>query len=797
MERDADGPEGPPRPVTAAPVVFFPIRHHSPACALGLARALDEIRPAQVLVEAPVDFEPLLPLLTDPAARPPIAIVSLPPSRAEDGAGHTATYPFCAHSPEFVALAWARRTGARAALIDLPARHPQMRRHATAGEAAPAPLIADWRLDHNAYVAELCARRGVVDALALWDALFEAQAGSPDWRSFFEAVGLYCRHIRAVANPGEMEADGTLAREAQMASRLAVARAAGPGTIAVVTGGFHTPALIDSLDLPSASGPDPSAPPANAFLVRYGFRQLDHFSGYGAGLPHPAYYDRLWQAVGSGHGPDLTLGLMTDFADHLRRSQPQLALATPVLGAAMMAAQRLATLRDLPAPGRSELIDAIRSAGVKEAIELGRAPLLDAFHDFLTGDAMGELPPGTAQPPIVEAVRSQAQALGFNLEDGARRTRDLDVLRKPRHAAASRFLFALDLVDAGFASRVSGPDPISGWRGDVLFETWGYAWSPMVEAALIGRAADGQTLESVCLAELGRRHGRLASDGRARSADAASALLVAAVRTGFVRAIARAAEWCEAAIREDADAASIVRALSITAGLARPGPGAPDLAPQFAGLRRLAFERLILLFPLLKDTTADGLPALVKAVADLAGLVAGGDEAIDRGAFGSVVLEVLVASPPPALTGALLAFAGVIGLMREDEVASRIAAQLRGVHVEEGRAASVLTGCLAVSPRLIVHSAELLAATDDFFTEVEQEDFVAALPELRLAFGELTPGEIDRVASWAATRHGLEAEQLLDAAISHEELADNIAVAARVAEAWRADGLADWMEPRE
>ncbi|OWJ64638.1 DUF5682 family protein [Inquilinus limosus] len=784
--------------MTTTPVVFFPIRHHSPACALALARALDEIRPAQVLVEAPVDFEPLLPLLTDPAARPPIAIVSLPSAKAGDGAGHTATYPFCSHSPELVALAWARRSGAQASLIDLPARHLQMRRHATAGELAPAPLIADWRLDHNAYVAELCARRGVADALALWDALFEAQAGGGgDWRGFFDAVGLYCRHIRTVSDPAEMEADGTLAREAQMAARLAVARAAGPGAIAVVTGGFHTPALIESLDRPPRPGPDLEAPPANAFLVRYGFRQLDHFSGYGAGLPHPAYYDRLWHAVVSGHGPDLTLGLMTDFADHLRRTQPQLALATPVLGAAVMAARHLATLRDLPAPGRSELIDAIRSTGVKEAIELGRAPLLDAFHDFLTGDAMGELPPGTAQPPIVEAIRSQARSLGFNLEDGARRTRDLDILRKPRHAAASRFLFALDLVGAGFASRISGPDPLSGWRGDVLFESWSYAWSPMVEAALIGHAIDGRTLEALCLAELERRNGRLAADGRSRSAGAAAALLVAGVRTGFARTFARAADWCELAIQEDADAASIVQALSIMAGLARPGPGAPDPAPYFAGIRRRAFERLILLFPLLKDTPADGLPVLVRAVADLAGLVAGGDEAIDRDAFGGVLLEVLAASPPPALTGALLAFAGVIGLMPEEEVVSRIAAQLRGVHVEDGKAASVLTGCLAVAPRLIVHSAELLAATDDFFAQVGQDDFVAALPELRLAFGELTPGEIDRVASWAATRHGLAAEQLLDGTIPPEELAENMAVAIRMAEAWREDGLADWLEPRE
>ena len=191
---------------------------------MALRRALDEIRPAQVLVEGPADFEPLLPLLTDPRTRPPVAIVSLPAAASGDD-GAVTTYPFCVHSPEYVALCWAREAGASAALIDLPARHSEMRKRRR-DDQGPAPLIEDWRLDHNAYVTELCARRGVSNGAALWDALFESQGGVVDWRGFFEAVGVYCEHIRAVTPTWEMENDGTLPREARMADFLRAASGA-------------------------------------------------------------------------------------------------------------------------------------------------------------------------------------------------------------------------------------------------------------------------------------------------------------------------------------------------------------------------------------------------------------------------------------------------------------------------------------------------------------------------------------------------------------------------------------------
>ena len=86
-----------------------PIRHHSPACAAHLERLIDEVAPAAILVEGPCDFDPLINLLCDPRTRAPVALVSLREAPVGLATRRVASYfPFCAHSPELIALQAAR-----------------------------------------------------------------------------------------------------------------------------------------------------------------------------------------------------------------------------------------------------------------------------------------------------------------------------------------------------------------------------------------------------------------------------------------------------------------------------------------------------------------------------------------------------------------------------------------------------------------------------------------------------------------------------------------------------------------
>src|SRR5215216_2142707 len=55
-------------------IVYFPIRHHSPACARHLEHLIRERKPHTILIEGPASFTSLIPLVLHPKTRPPFAI---------------------------------------------------------------------------------------------------------------------------------------------------------------------------------------------------------------------------------------------------------------------------------------------------------------------------------------------------------------------------------------------------------------------------------------------------------------------------------------------------------------------------------------------------------------------------------------------------------------------------------------------------------------------------------------------------------------------------------------------------
>src|SRR5207248_1519722 len=158
-------------------VVYFPVRHHSPACAAHLRRWIGEHRPSAILVEGPASFTAKVDLLTDDACVCPVALYTtfidkrgrLPAGEGDAGPfgppRFAAYYPFCDYSPELVALRAGRAVGARLLFIDLEFAEMVLARHPD--EAAEPvrvdSLAADSHLSHSAYVRELARRLGCRD----------------------------------------------------------------------------------------------------------------------------------------------------------------------------------------------------------------------------------------------------------------------------------------------------------------------------------------------------------------------------------------------------------------------------------------------------------------------------------------------------------------------------------------------------------------------------------------------------------------------------------------------------------
>ena len=57
-----------------AEIVLLPVRHHSPACAFHVNRAIETLRPSVILVEGPDNANSLIPVMVHEDTKAPFAI---------------------------------------------------------------------------------------------------------------------------------------------------------------------------------------------------------------------------------------------------------------------------------------------------------------------------------------------------------------------------------------------------------------------------------------------------------------------------------------------------------------------------------------------------------------------------------------------------------------------------------------------------------------------------------------------------------------------------------------------------
>ena len=813
-------------------VHFAPVRHHSPACALALREMLRELRPAAVLVEGPDDLDHLLPLLQHADTRAPVALLcqarrAVAPTDDEVDAEsapetRSAFYPFCDYSPEWIAARDGAGLGAQVALIDLPWRHKAWDAGAFDDDGArPADavrsLLEERHFAHSRYLGAMAARLGCVDHHELWDRLFELRGPDArrDWRAFFGDVFSWCAAARHDYEPQVLEAEGSLARERHMAAHVRRWRARVQGPIVVVTGGFHTSELLatwqsaDAVPAPARkdSGDD------GAWLIRYSFDRLDALNGYASGMPSPGYYQRVWERLTDAAPPGapadpftaVALDALSGFAAFTREQDRGDAASTALVQAAALQVVRLAALRGNVGPGRQDLLDAIRSCFVKSAIDEGTRGFTADLRRFLSGARIGDIPPSAGSPPLIEDARRRARAAGVRLDDSTPRTARLDLYRKPSHRERSRFFHAMSYLDAGVAAWVSGPDFIGGSRLHLLFEEWRAAWSPLVEARLIEIAAEGGSVEAVCLAKLQREERALASDGRGRSARAAVMLLQRACLIGLHQRLPQLLDMLSAHLDEDANLASVVdcghrlvtlwRAREplgvqqhpqVRALLERVWPAAlfllPDMAACDAAGESHAIAQLLSLRELghMLETSETGVPAI-----DLAPLH-------DQLARFATRVEVA-----PGVCGASAALLFLDGHWGEAELAE-VLSQRFGPGAESRVAVRFLNGLMAAAPELLLRLPALLASFDQLVRGWDAEAFIAHLPDLRHMFTQLKPQETSDLAGEVARMHDASIDEAPLAAMNYETSEQDLLAGLRLEQALAAtlerDGLAAWRD---
>lgn len=735
------------------------IRHHSPACASLVQSAIAALEPDWVLIEGPADMnERLDELLLSHTL--PVAIFSY---YHDDKRTHASWTPFCDYSPEWVALREGAEAGAAVRFMDLPAW--------TEAFAGVRNRYSDGDRRQADYVSRLCQELGVDGMDALWDHLFEQPMETEALTGRLDA---YFDAVRSDDGAGDRDE----AREAFMVRCVRAALAQSEREVVVVCGGYHKPAIEAAVARADRDDADASWPevPAGAegarhgsYLVPYTFARLDSFTGYESGMPSPAYYQSCWRYGLKAASEQMLAAIVMRL-----RERKQLISSADLIGALSMT-EGLARMRGHAVVGRTDLLDGLASALVKDAQEVplpwsergtlraGTHPVLVEVVRTMSGTQVGLLAEGTPRPPLIADVWNKLHEHKLTPEDSGRREETLD-LTDPEDVERSRLLHQLALLGVPGFVRQQGPS----WATDAeLKESW-LLWKAFeAESALIEAAAYGSTLIDAAMAKLSEKLLEASNN-----LEALAALLGEAVFVGLSGLTGELLELVAHQARAEPKLERLGPALGQLLGLFRHDTllGAKG-SLELGRIIEAAYDRGLWLFEgiqgqnlpadqghlkaamALRDTarfTADILDVSVEratrvmlrrstdleAPAAIRGAALGSLWSMDYfdDAHEAVkhALTVIRASSHPKVMGDFLA--GLFALAREEVMA---------VEIDQG---GEVDGAAAGGP--------LLAAIDAALGMMENDDFLVAVPALRNAFSFFPPVEKDRIAKAILVRHG-------------------------------------------
>jgi hypothetical protein len=689
---------------------LFGIRHHGPGCARSLLAALDALAPDLVLLEMPLEAEPLLAHAAHEAMKPPVALLF----HRTDLPEKASFYPFAGFSPEWNAIRWALSRAVPVRCFDLPSAHMFALREEE-DESPPRPDAFEWFAKADGYS----------DGERWWNDRVEERRDHGD---LFEAI------LEAVtALRGELqltESRETLLREAWMRKCLRAAEKEGFSNIAVVCGAWHAPVLkapVKAADDLALLKNLPKHKVA-ATWIPWTDERLTFSSGYGAGIRSPGWYEHLWR---NPHDP---IPAWMTRAARILRGEGQEASSASVIEALRLSSS-LAGMRGRPQAGLDETLESM------QAVFCQGDPLpLDFLRKkLLVGDRLGELPEGLPALPLQQDIDATQRRL--RLKPAASVTPvELD-LRDDGGRARSIFLHRLLALEVHWGKKEQARS-----RG-TFKERWSLQWKPELAVAVIDASAFGNTVEIAAgrkivanlPADCGLTHitGRLDLALLGALTDAVGILLLR----------------LDAAAAGSHDISDLLAAVPALARISRYGDvRATDVEAVghlLGGFAARIHAGLIAAASGIDDEAADLLAA---AVRDYGTALAMLEDATISGEFHSVLIRMTEnAGVHPKLKGHAVRSLRDAALLDDPTVARHL-----GFALSPGMpalaAAAWLEGFLQGGGSLLVHDRALLGLVDGWLAALGADAFQATLPLLRRTFGSFSTPERSRIA--ASVVHG-------------------------------------------
>lgn len=482
-------------------IKFFPVRHHSPACAYHLKKIIEEYKPETILIEGPSDSNFLMEYMTNEETIPPFCIYSSYIDKS--GEKCRSYYPFLDYSPEFVAIKKSYELKINCAFIDMPFGYIIENSKNNINKKPISIYDKDNnKFNVNDYTIRLTKKSGLKSFAEFWERDFEIKGilkNSEDFIKSVFALGYYMRLI-------ESEDIETKNREYFMAKNIKEFIDKKIDKILVITGSFHVKGIIDKLkdfeniEKEFSKLKKYEIQNSSNYLIPYSFEEADQRKGYVAGIEYPAFYNNIWKKLNEDYIDNAYTETVKSFiikAAGINRDYYNINI--PDCINAYYMAINLAKLRGKNNAGVYELIDAVKSSFIKGEINLENTGNIELMLKLLSGIANGKVSSKSIVPPVVLDFRNLCKTHRIRIDKTETTESILDIIKDKNHFEKSKFFHKMRFLDIGFCKLIKGPDYINKIDKNLAREIWKYKYNSQVEALLIDKSVYGTSIEELCL----------------------------------------------------------------------------------------------------------------------------------------------------------------------------------------------------------------------------------------------------------------------------------------------------------